>query len=80
MQHELNKTNTNTIMFYLFLYFKNLHALKKSDLYLRKIQISFFDKKCSDLYLMKTQTSFDKEKSRSISKEDADLFYLRKKI
>ena len=80
MQHELNKTNTNTIMFYLFLYFKNLHALKKSDLYLRKIQISFFDKKCSDLYLMKTQTSFDKEKSRSISKEDADLFYLRRKI
>ena len=61
MQHELNKTNTNTIMFYLFLYFKNLHALKKSDLYPRKIQISFFflDKKCLDLHLMKTQTSFD---------------------
>ena len=29
MQHELNKINTNTIMFYLFLYFKNLYALKK---------------------------------------------------
>ena len=33
--------------------------LKKLDLYLRKIQIDFFDKKCSDLHLMKTQTSFD---------------------
>ena len=29
MEHELNKPNTNTIMFYPFLYFKNLHALKK---------------------------------------------------
>ena len=57
MEHELNKPNTNTIMFYPFLYFKNLHALKKKkkDLYLRKIQFSFFDKeKCSDLHLMKT--------------------------
>ena len=45
MQHELNKTNTNTTIHDLFLYFKNLHALKKSNLYLRKIQISFFDKK-----------------------------------
>ena len=55
MQHELNKTNTNTTIHDLFLYFKNLHALKKSDLYLRKIQFSFFDKeKCSDLHLMKT--------------------------
>ena len=41
---------------------KNMHALKKkSDLYLRKIQISFFFFffKCSDLHLMKTQTNFD---------------------
>ena len=59
MQHELNKTNTNTTIHDLFLYFKNLHALKKSDLYLRKIQISFFDKKYLDLHLMKTQTNFD---------------------
>ena len=59
MQPDLQKTNTNTIIFYLFLYFQNLHALKKSDLYLKKIQISFFDKKCSDLHLMKTQTYFD---------------------
>ena len=56
MEHELNKPNTNTIMFYPFLYFKNLHALKKKkkDLYLRKIQFSFFDKeKFSDLHLIK---------------------------
>ena len=28
MKHDLYKTNTNTIMFNLFLYFKNLHVLK----------------------------------------------------
>ena len=28
MQHELKKTNTNTTIYDLFLYFKNLHALK----------------------------------------------------
>ena len=41
MQHEVNKTNTNTIMFNLFLYFKYACIKEKSDMYLRKIQISF---------------------------------------
>ena len=45
MQHELKKTNTNTIMFNLFFLFQKSAYIKKSDLYLRKIQISFFDKK-----------------------------------
>ena len=40
-KHELSKTNTNTIMFNLFLYFKSACINEKSDLYLRKIQISF---------------------------------------
>ena len=42
--HELNKTSTNTIMNYLFLYFKNLHALK--IIYVSKEDTNqFFDKK-----------------------------------
>ena len=59
MQHKLNKINTNTIMFYLFLYFKNLHALRKIRSVSKEDTNNFFDKKCSDLHLMKIQTNFD---------------------
>ena len=41
MQHELKKTNTNTIMFNLLLYCESACIKEKSDMYLRKIQISF---------------------------------------
>ena len=45
--YNLDKTKqtSNITIHDLFLYFQNLHALKKSDMYLRKIQINFFDKK-----------------------------------
>ena len=59
MQHELNKPHTNTIMFYPFLYFKNLHALKKIKSVSKEDTSHFFDKKILALHLMKTQTSFD---------------------
>ena len=45
MQHELNKPNTNTIMFYPFLYLKNLHALKKIKSVSKEDTSHFFDKK-----------------------------------
>ena len=37
---------------FFFFLFQNLHMFKKSDLYLRKIQISFWLEKNSDLHLM----------------------------
>ena len=52
MQHELNKTNTNTIMFNIFFISKSTYV-KTSDLHLRKMQIHFYFKKNSDLHLLK---------------------------
>ena len=50
MQHELNKTNTNTIMFNIFFISKSTYV-KTSDLQLRKMQIHFYFKKNLDLHL-----------------------------
>ena len=49
--------NENTNQFY---------VLKKSYLYLMKIQISFENRKNSDLYLMKIQISFEFKKCSMI--------------
>ena len=50
---------------------------KISDLYLMKIQISFYMQKNSDLYLMKIQISFYMQKNfKSVFNENTDLFYI----
>ena len=58
-QTQKKKKKKKKIMFYLFPYFKNLHALKKIIFVSKEDTNKFFDKKCSDLHLMKTQTYFD---------------------
>ena len=74
--HELN---TNTIIRSLFLYFNNLHVLRKLDLHLKKDANQFWFEKNLDLHLIKMQISFCLRKLRSTSKEDVDLFlYLEK--
>ena len=45
------KTNTNIVVHDLFLYFNNLHVLKKSDLYLKKDTNQFWFDKNLDLHL-----------------------------
>ena len=76
MEHELNKPNTNTIMFYPFLYFKNLHVLKKKNqiCILRKLPISFNLRKFRFATNEDANPFYFEEKFRSISKKDADLF------
>ena len=56
------KTNTNIVVHDLFLYFNNLHILKKLDLYLKK--------KCKKILIW--------EKFRYASHKDADLFLFEK--
>ena len=41
MLHDSNKTNNKKTIHDLFLYLKNMHALKNQICILRKIQISF---------------------------------------
>ena len=76
----MNKVKQTQSCLNFFLFQKNLHALKKLDLYLRKIQISFLIEKNSDLHLMKMQICFYFEKNLDLhSNEDVDPFYLLKK-
>ena len=66
MQHELNKPNTNTIMFYPFLYFKNPHGLKKKIKFVSKEDTSLFF-----FFLIKKMVGF-------ASNEDTNQFLLGK--
>ena len=78
------KINTNTVIHHLFLYFNNLHVLRKSDW--EKFRSTshkdadlFLFKKNSDLHLKKDANQFCIEKKfRSTSYKDADLFCLKK--
>ena len=79
MLHVLDKTNTtNTTIHDIFLYFKICY-IKKSDLYLRKIQISFWFKKKFRFASNEDANPFlFEEKFRSTSNEDADPFFILK--
>ena len=76
MKNELNTTNTNTTRFYLFLYFKNLHVLKKKNqiCILRKLPISFNLRKFRFATNEDANPFYFEEKFRSTSKKDVDLF------
>ena len=74
------KINTNTVIHNLFLYFINLHVLRKSDLHLKKDVNQFWFEKILDLHLIKMQISFCLRKLRSTSKEDVNLFLYWEKL
>ena len=74
------KINTNTIIHNLFLYFNNLHVLRKSNLHLKKNANQFWFEKTLDLHLIKMQISFCLRKLKSIFKEDVDLFLYWEKL
>ena len=74
------KINTNTIIHNLFLYFNNLHVLRKSDLHLKKDVNQFWFKNNLDLHLIKMRISFCLRKLIYTSKEDVDLFLYWEKL
>ena len=81
MKNELNTTNTNTTRFYLFIYFKNLHVLKKKNqiCILRKLPISFNLRKFRSATNEDANPFYFEEKFRSTSKKDTDPFYFEEK-
>ena len=70
----MTKINTNTIIHNIFLYFNNLHVLRKSYLHLKKDANQFWFEKNLDMHLIKMQISFCMRKLKSTSKEDVYLF------
>ena len=78
---QTKHTTINTIMHDLFSLFQNPHILKKSDMYLRKIQIRFCFMKNSDLHLRKMQINvLMKKKIKFASNEDANQFLIWEKF
>ena len=87
MQHDLHKTNT--IMFYLFLYFKNLHVLSKEDknqFWLKNFstskedEIHFSLKKNSNLHLIKMQICVCIEKNSDLNLVKMQICFVLRKI
>ena len=76
MLHVLKKKQTQPLVIFFFI--SKSAMLKKLDLYLRKIQISFDEEKFRSTSMEDANLFCCKEKFKFASKKDADLFFLRK--
>ena len=80
MLHESNKTNNKTTIHDLFLYLKNLHALKKSNLYLKKNTNQFWCEKNLYLHLRKMQIPFILKKNSDLHLGKMQICFIWRKI